>query len=130
MMKTMEKLMEKLSTDDKNKMKDQNEPLVRNPNFRRQQGTHVRQVMPKGKGSPNEKQIKPPFQENMVDEDFIEKVEDHIHHFDNEHIESNTFVTKNEHESFLSQEEEDDQEIIEEEFEDYHKAYLNAIMEL
>ena len=35
MMKTMEKLMDKLSTDDKNQMKDQNEPQVRNPNFRR-----------------------------------------------------------------------------------------------
>ena len=35
MMKTMEKLMDKLSADDKNQMKDPNEPQVRNPNFRR-----------------------------------------------------------------------------------------------
>ena len=41
MMNTMEKLMDKLSADDKNKMKDQNEPQVRNPNFRRQQGPPI-----------------------------------------------------------------------------------------
>ena len=37
MMKTMEKLMDKLSADDTNQMKDQNECQVRNSNFRRQQ---------------------------------------------------------------------------------------------
>ena len=36
MTKTMEKLMDKLSADAKNQMKVQNEPQVRNPNFRRQ----------------------------------------------------------------------------------------------
>ena len=38
MMKTMEKLMDKLFVDDKNQTKDQNEPQVRNPNFRRLKG--------------------------------------------------------------------------------------------
>ena len=52
MMKTMEKLMDKLSADDKNKMKDQNEPQVRNPNFRRQQGPPIPQVMPRGERKP------------------------------------------------------------------------------
>ena len=52
MMKTMEKLMDKLSTNDKNQMKDQNEPQVRNPNFRRQQGPLVPQVMPRGAKKP------------------------------------------------------------------------------
>ena len=61
MVKTMEKLMDKLSADDKNQMKDQNEPQVRNHNFRRQQGPHVPQVMPRGKRNPNEQQINPPF---------------------------------------------------------------------
>ena len=54
MMNTMEKLMDKLSVDDKNQMKDQNEPQVRNPNFRRQQGPHVSQVVPRGQRNLNE----------------------------------------------------------------------------
>lgn len=39
-------------------------------------------------------------------------------------------MTKDEHDSLVLQEEEDDQDLIEEELEDYHKAYLNAIMDL
>ena len=35
MMKAMEKLMVKLSSDDKGLVKNQNEPQVRNPNFKR-----------------------------------------------------------------------------------------------
>ena len=53
-MKTMEKMMETLSVDDKNQMKDQNEPQIRNPNFRRPQGPFVPQVMPRGQRNPNE----------------------------------------------------------------------------
>ena len=130
MMKPLEKLMDKLSADDKNQMKDQNEPKVRNPNFKRQQGPPIPQVMPRGQRNPNEQQIRPPFQENLIDEEFTKKPQDHIHHFDNELKESETFVTKDERDSFVSQEEEDDQDPIEEEFEDYHKAYLDAMMDL
>ena len=54
-------------------MKDQNEPQVRNPNFRRNQGPPVPQVMPRGKRSPIEQQIEPPFQENLIDEEFIKE---------------------------------------------------------
>ena len=35
MMKALERLMVKLSSDDKNQMKNQHEPQVINPNFRR-----------------------------------------------------------------------------------------------
>ena len=35
MMKAMERLVVKLSLDDKNQMKNKTEPQVRNPNFRR-----------------------------------------------------------------------------------------------
>ena len=65
----------------------------------------------------------------MIDEEFIEQPQDHIHHFGNDPKESRTFVTKDEHDSFVSQEEEDDQDPLEEECEDYHKAYLNAMMD-
>jgi len=54
MMKTMEKLMDKLSADDKNQTENQNEPQVRSPNFRRQQGPHVPQVVSRAPRNPNE----------------------------------------------------------------------------
>ena len=121
--------MDKLSVDNKNQMKDQNEPQVRNPSFRWQQGPLVPQVMPMGQRKPNKQQIRPPFQENMVDEEFIEKPQDHIHHFGkNVPKESKTFLTKGEHDSFVSQE--DDEGLVEEECKDYQKSYLNSMMYL
>ena len=51
-----------MSTDDKNQMKNQNEPQVRNPNFGRQQGPPVPQVMQREPRNPNEQKIRPPFQ--------------------------------------------------------------------
>ena len=86
--------------------------------------------MPRGQINPNEQQIRPPFQDNLIDEKFIEQPQDHIHHFGNELKESNTSMTKDEHESFVLQEEEDDQGVVEEESKDYHKAYLNDMMDL
>ena len=73
MMKNLEKRIDKLSTDDKNQLQTPNEPQVRKPNFRRQQGPPVPQVMPRGQRNPNEQQMRPPFQENMIDEEFTEK---------------------------------------------------------
>jgi len=74
MMKALEILMVKLSVDDKNQTKNQHEPQVKNPNFRRQQGPHIPQVMPREPRNPNEQQIRPPFQQNLVDEGFISLV--------------------------------------------------------
>ena len=48
------KALVKLSIADKNQMKNQHEPQVRNPNFRRQQGPLVRQVMQRELRNPNE----------------------------------------------------------------------------
>ena len=45
MMKALERLMAKLSSYDKNQTKNQHEPQVRNPNFRRKQGPPIPQVM-------------------------------------------------------------------------------------
>ena len=109
------KALVKLSTADKNQMKNQHEAQVRNPNFRRQQGPFVPQVMPRRPINPNEQQIRPPFQENLIDEEFIEQPQDHIHHFGNDLEESDTFVTKSEHDNFAFQEDEDDRDPIEEE---------------
>jgi hypothetical protein len=55
------KALVQLSTVDKNQLRNQNEPQVRNPNFRRQQGPPVPQVMPRGPRNPNEQHIRSPF---------------------------------------------------------------------
>ena len=70
----------------------------------------------RGKRNPNELQIRPPFQENLIDKEFTKQPQYHIHHFGNEIIELDTFVTKSDHDNFVSQEGENDQEPIEEEF--------------
>ena len=62
--------------------------------------------MPRGQRNPNEQQIRPPFQENLIYEEFIEKLQDHIHQFGDDPEESDTFVTKSEHDNFVSQEDE------------------------
>ena len=94
MMKALERLMVKLSLDEKNQTKNQHEPQVKNPNFRRQQGPLVPQVMQREPRNPNEHQIRPPFQQNLVDEEFIEEPQEHIHQFGDDPQESDSFVTK------------------------------------
>ena len=79
MMKTMEKLMQKLFMDDKNQVRYQNDPQVRNPNFIRKQDLLFLKLCKRGKRNSNDQHIRPPFHENLDDEDFMEKPEDHIH---------------------------------------------------
>ena len=129
MMKALERLMVKLSSDDKNQMKNQHEPQVRNPNFRRQQGPPIPQVMQREPINPNEQPIRPPFQQNLVDEEFMEEPQEHIHQFGDDPEESDSFVTKGQHDNFLPQEDEYDQEPIREESENPHNSYLNALLE-
>ena len=86
--------------------------------------------MPRGKRNPNEQKIRTPFQENLIDEEFIKQPQDHILHFGNELKYLESVVTKDEHDSFVSQEGKDDQEPIKEESKEYHMTYLNAIMDL
>ena len=99
MMKVMEKLMDKLYVDDRNQNRDQNDPEIRNPNFRRPKGPPVPQIMQRRKRNPNDQQVRPPFQENLVAEDFIEQSNDHIHHFGSNELKY--FPTKDERDRFL-----------------------------
>ena len=62
-----------------------------------------------------------------MDEVFIEKPQEHIHQFGDDPEESNSFVTKDQHDNFVSQEDEGDQEPIGDELEESHIAYLNAL---
>jgi hypothetical protein len=113
MVKTMEKLVEKLSLD--------NKPHViqaKNPNFRR---STVPQIRKREQRIPVDHLIRPPFQNNYVAKFFEEPPED-IHCFDLE--EPQIYLTKEEHDMFIQYHNDELKEK-----EDYRKGYQNAIME-
>ena len=85
MVKTMERLVEKLSLDNKTSIRDKTKLQHRNPNFIRLPVTHIRQRDQRNQG---DQQIIPPFQNNYVDENF----EDNIHYCDD--VETYIFLTK------------------------------------
>ena len=64
-----------------------------------------------------------------MDEEFIEEPQEHIHQFGDDAEESYYFVTKDQHDIFVTQEDEGDQEPIGNESEDSHTTYLNALSE-
>ena len=64
-----------------------------------------------------------------MDEEFIEEPQEHIHQFGDNLEESNSFVTKDQHDNFVTQEDEGDQEPIGNKSEDPHTTYLNALSE-
>jgi hypothetical protein len=77
-MKVMEKSMDKLYVDETLPSREHNEPHIRNPNFRRPQGPPAPKILQRGQINPND-QVRPPFQEYLVDENYPEQPEDHIH---------------------------------------------------
>jgi hypothetical protein len=58
--------------------------------------------MPRGDRNPNEQQIISPFQENLVDEEFIEEPQEHIHQLGDDPKELDSFVTKDLHDNFVT----------------------------
>ena len=89
MMKTMEKFMEKLSLDNKPTTRDQSNFQLRNQNFKRAPGPQIRKRDQRYQG---DQQIKPPFQNNYMNENFDESLEDNIHCCDD--TETNVFLSK------------------------------------
>ena len=65
----------------------------------------------------------------MVDDEYIQEAQEHINQFGDDPEESDSFVTKDQHDNFVTQEDEGDQEPIGNEQEDSHIAYLNALSE-
>ena len=99
MMKTMEKLMDRMTMDNGLANKEQNEPQIRNPNFRRPnppQPPQIRQRDIRNPRNPNDQQIQPPFPENYVyGEGEDEPTEDQIHHFGD--LDSDIYLTETDH---------------------------------
>ena len=78
-MKVMEKLVDKLSIVDKQVVRDNNEPQIRNPSFRqpRQQAPQQPQIMQRGQRPPDD-QVRSPFQENLVEKEYVPENEEPI----------------------------------------------------
>ena len=69
-LKEMEKMMDKLTVDNRPLNKEQNEPQIRNLNFRipnPPQPPQIRQRDIRNPRNPNDQQIQPPFPEKYVD---------------------------------------------------------------
>ena len=102
MLKTMEKLMDKLMVEARLTNREQNEPQIRNPNFRWQVPPLLQPNRPRDvryPRNPKEQRIRPPFSENYVaTEDESKSAEDHIHHFGD--LDSEIYLTEEEHDMF------------------------------
>jgi hypothetical protein len=123
----MERMMDRLDIADRTPPREnQPGPQIRNPNFRRNQ-PQIRQREQREQRGPDQ-QIRPPFQENYVDEgeEIVEDLDDvHINLMginDNDSV----FLTQEEHDLFLLSQTEIDHE----ESEDYKQGFENAIMEV
>ena len=58
--------------------REHNDPQIRNPNFRRPQGPLAPQILQRGQRNQND-QVRPPFEENLIAENYPEQPEYHIH---------------------------------------------------
>ena len=79
MLRTMERVMERLSVDGRPPPKKNQEQPNRNQNARRPQ-TH--QNRKRDQRNPPDPPVRPPFQENYVEQDGENQVEDEIHQLD------------------------------------------------
>ena len=73
--------------------------------------------------NPSDQQIRPPFQQNLVDEEFIEESQENIHQFGDDPEELDSFLTKDQHDNFVTQEDEGDLEPIGNELELPHNLF-------
>ena len=74
-LRVMERMMERFAENDRQVVREHNEPQIRNPNFRqqRQLGLPPPQILPRGQINQNQNQVdqvRPPFKEHLLDEDF------------------------------------------------------------
>ena len=96
LIKVMEKLVDKLSINNKLAARD-NEPHIRNPNYRApgKPDPPPLQITQRGQKLPNDNatdQVRQPFQQNLVDEEFISVVDEEINSVGGE--EEKCFLTK------------------------------------
>ena len=118
--------MERFTESDRQVFREQHEPQIRNPNFRKPRKPTLPppQILPKGQRNQNQNQIDqviPPFQENLLDDEFAQQIDDHINQFGDK--ESKVFLTKEEHDRCIQ----DFEEIKSED--EYCRSYQNAMVD-
>ena len=104
MLKTMENLMDRLTIDNRGFNREQAEPQIRNPNFRRPNPPAAPQNRQRDMRNPRnqeEQPIRPPFPENYV-ADEEDPAENEIHLFGEQ--DSEIYLTEEEHNLFEQEE--------------------------
>ena len=82
-LREMEKMMGRFSENDRQVAREKHEPIIRNPNFRhpRQPTLPPPQILPRGQRNQIQNQtdqVRPPFQENLLDDEYAPQSNDHI----------------------------------------------------
>lgn len=100
-LRVMERKMERFSESDRQVAREKHEPIIRNRNFRHPRKPSLPpppQILPRGQRNQIQNQtdqVRPPFQENLLDDEYAPQSDDHINQF--RENESNFFFTKEEH---------------------------------
>ena len=81
--------------------------------------------MQSGQRNPNDQQIRPPFQENMLGDEYLPKDENHTHCIDQS--QTNCYLTKEEHDHALENQEVDS---LSPQLDDYQRGYHMVVFEL
>lgn len=106
--------------------REQHEPIIRNPNFRhpRKRALPPPQILPRGQRNQIQNQndhARPPFQENLLDDEYAPQSDDHINQFGDR--ESKVFLTKEEHDRCIQDSEEMKSE------HEYCRGYQNVVVD-
>ena len=96
MMKTIERLMERMSVENKLATREKTNFQQINQNFRR---APIPQIRLRDQRDQGDQQIKPPFQNNYANKDFDQIIQHEMHCCDD--TETNMFLTKGEHDQFM-----------------------------
>jgi hypothetical protein len=96
MMKTMEKLMENMSLDNNPNTREKVDVPPRN-----QRRPTIQQIIQRDQRNQGDQQIRPPFKNNYVNENFDENFEDNMHFCDGD--ETEVFLTTEEHDPFMDE---------------------------
>ena len=124
MLKIMEKLMDRLTMDNRSFNREQADPQIRNRNFRRPNPPMLTQNRQRDMRNPRnqeEQQVRPPFPENYV-ADEEDPVKNEIHLF--RELDSELYLTDEEHHMFAQ---EGGNEDFERESEQCQRGYLHAM---
>ena len=119
--------MERFSENDKKVAREKHGPIIRNPNFRHPRQPTLPpppQILPRGQRNQIQNkndQVRPPFQEKLLDDEYAPQLDDHINRFGDR--ESKAFLAKEEHDRCIQDSEEMKSE------DEYCRGYQNVMVD-